>query len=244
MNDGTKCSVVRDLLPGYVENLTSEATNAFVAEHLAECAECRAAHRAMTGRLNGDEIRTQALLKNMKRRRTVRLVRMWGIALAALLALAVCLLPLPRHIRKTCQAVEWRCGDETHAVPRTVTISGYYMDYFFRQDCFDGSIVVEGYPVTEQALLGTSRFSGGTAFLAYYAQTEESGAEPGALQYFGQIMMTPNGESFAVLVYENHGWSSENGLVITGPAAGLGEAVELTRSLARKYAPGLAAVGV
>ena len=44
MNDETRCSVVRDLLPGYIDNLTSEQTNAFVKAHLAECAECRAVH--------------------------------------------------------------------------------------------------------------------------------------------------------------------------------------------------------
>ena len=42
MNDETRCSVVRDLLPGYIDNLTSEQTNAFVKAHLAACAECRA----------------------------------------------------------------------------------------------------------------------------------------------------------------------------------------------------------
>ena len=37
-----ECSIVRDLLPLYAEHITSEATNALVEEHLAECEACRA----------------------------------------------------------------------------------------------------------------------------------------------------------------------------------------------------------
>ena len=38
----TNCDVIRDLLPLYAEHITSEATNALVEEHLAECEVCRA----------------------------------------------------------------------------------------------------------------------------------------------------------------------------------------------------------
>ena len=36
------CDIIRDLLPLYAEHITSEATNALVEEHLAECEACRA----------------------------------------------------------------------------------------------------------------------------------------------------------------------------------------------------------
>ena len=38
----TNCDIIRDLLPLYAEHITSEATNALVEEHLAECEACRA----------------------------------------------------------------------------------------------------------------------------------------------------------------------------------------------------------
>lgn len=38
----TNCDIIRDLLPLYAEHITSEATNALVEEHLAECEVCRA----------------------------------------------------------------------------------------------------------------------------------------------------------------------------------------------------------
>lgn len=37
----TNCDIIRDLLPLYAEHITSEATNALVEEHLAECEACR-----------------------------------------------------------------------------------------------------------------------------------------------------------------------------------------------------------
>ncbi len=36
----TNCDIIRDLLPLYAEHITSEATNALVEEHLAECEVC------------------------------------------------------------------------------------------------------------------------------------------------------------------------------------------------------------
>ena len=36
----TECSVVRDLLPLYVENMVSPETAQFISDHLKECSEC------------------------------------------------------------------------------------------------------------------------------------------------------------------------------------------------------------
>ena len=38
----TECSVVRDLLPLYVEDMVSTETAQYVKSHLAECPECQA----------------------------------------------------------------------------------------------------------------------------------------------------------------------------------------------------------
>jgi hypothetical protein len=37
-----KCEIIRDLLPSYVDGLTSEVSNEAVEEHLAQCEDCRA----------------------------------------------------------------------------------------------------------------------------------------------------------------------------------------------------------
>lgn len=43
------CAIVRDLLPSYVEGLTSRETSQAVEAHLDTCPDCAACHRAMTG---------------------------------------------------------------------------------------------------------------------------------------------------------------------------------------------------
>ena len=44
----TECSVVRDLLPLYVENMVSPETAQYVKSHLAECPECQAELESLT----------------------------------------------------------------------------------------------------------------------------------------------------------------------------------------------------
>ena len=41
------CKIVQDLLPNYIENLTSEETNTFIEEHLTECDNCKKIYESM-----------------------------------------------------------------------------------------------------------------------------------------------------------------------------------------------------
>ena len=36
------CELVKDLLPSYVDGLTSDETNEFIESHVKECPECKA----------------------------------------------------------------------------------------------------------------------------------------------------------------------------------------------------------
>lgn len=47
MTDKLRCEIVKDLLPGYVEGLTSNVTNEAVKEHLQNCAKCTEAYERM-----------------------------------------------------------------------------------------------------------------------------------------------------------------------------------------------------
>ena len=41
------CKIVQDLLPNYIENLTSEETNSYIKEHLEKCEECKKIYENM-----------------------------------------------------------------------------------------------------------------------------------------------------------------------------------------------------
>ena len=89
------CEVVRDLLPSYVDGLTSETTNQLVNGHLEGCVPCRAALDAMrapgTEPAEESEKEIDYLKKN---RRSNRAVVLWSIVGVLLAVLAVGLLRL------------------------------------------------------------------------------------------------------------------------------------------------------
>ena len=45
MNKELQCNIVNDLLPLYMDDLTSEETNSFIKKHLEECQNCQNEYR-------------------------------------------------------------------------------------------------------------------------------------------------------------------------------------------------------
>ena len=84
------CEVVRDLLPSYVDGLTSETTSALVEAHLDSCSDCRAALSVMRvpePQISPEEKKEVDFLKKNKRRnRRIALVSLFT-ALALLVGL-------------------------------------------------------------------------------------------------------------------------------------------------------------
>lgn len=85
--DKLPCEVVRDLLPSYVDALTSETTNRLVEEHVETCAPCRAALDAMRAPEKrppeGERGEIDYLRKNKRRNRAVVLLSLAGALLLA-----------------------------------------------------------------------------------------------------------------------------------------------------------------
>lgn len=83
MNEANNCDVVRDLLPGYIDNVLSNTGNELVKKHLGECGECHKIYMEMKDS-NGkddlsayDTIAVDGLKKIQKR--TMRLKMTIGI---------------------------------------------------------------------------------------------------------------------------------------------------------------------
>ena len=76
MKNDLTCGVVRDLLPSYVEGLTSEETNRAVEAHLASCPDCAARRDAMAApeETAAEQSREVDYLKAVKRRSGRRVV--------------------------------------------------------------------------------------------------------------------------------------------------------------------------
>jgi predicted anti-sigma-YlaC factor YlaD len=58
MKSNLKCEVVRDILPLYVDNLTSEVTNKEIEKHLNECKECKGVELMMRNEIVNEQAKT------------------------------------------------------------------------------------------------------------------------------------------------------------------------------------------
>ena len=90
MKNDLTCAVVRDLLPSYVEGLTSEETNRAVESHLSACPDCMARKNAMAAPAEPAETAEQSrevdYLKTVRRKSGRRVVIAVACTLAVILA--------------------------------------------------------------------------------------------------------------------------------------------------------------
>lgn len=85
------CEVVRDLLPSYVDGLTSDMTTDLVRQHLDTCPACRARWTAMDAPEVEPAADTREIDFLKKNRRKNRRVVLWSAVGAALLVIALLL---------------------------------------------------------------------------------------------------------------------------------------------------------
>lgn len=60
MNKKLQCNIVNDLLPLYMDDLTSEETNSFIKKHLEECQNCQNEYRTFKAELSNSANRNNA----------------------------------------------------------------------------------------------------------------------------------------------------------------------------------------
>lgn len=221
------CSIVEDLLPGYVDNMTKPDTTAFVDAHLTECESCRRVCRAMSGTLPAQAVEAEKIVRKLQSVHRRKLMLRWGIVGVLLLIAAVCLLPLPRYIDVEHQGLQWRLGTPDYAEPRTVSINGTYYDYLFRRDTFSGFIRVEGYPLTDKAVLSCIIEKGHYGFCSYMG-------DDGMATSIGSQLMQPDGSEIMLLISEDGHWDGKGGLMLTAPSTTREEAVAMANRLAKE----------
>lgn len=61
------CKIVKDLLPGYIDKITSEETNKFIEEHLKECDSCKKYYEEMNSEIEKEAVKDTELVKEIKK---------------------------------------------------------------------------------------------------------------------------------------------------------------------------------
>ena len=93
MNKQYTCDVIFDLLPLYIDGMTSGETAKVVEEHLKECEVCRQMYEEMTGEIDFSpaEQKKKSRRHRYKKKSTARMVIL-GYILFLLLVMALCVL--------------------------------------------------------------------------------------------------------------------------------------------------------
>lgn len=157
MKNDLTCAVVRDLLPSYVEGLTSEETDRAVDAHLAQCADCTARKRAMTEpemppeqAETAKEVDYLKKVKRRNRRRVLLAVFSVVLVIAAGLAAKIYLIGTPAQSQTyTLRAY----ADEDNVLH--LVIDGLSKDYAYRNwetETQDGVVTVSSRMVTASPL--------------------------------------------------------------------------------------------
>jgi len=84
------CNIVKDLLPSYIDEITSEETNKEIAEHLDSCSECTNVYKRMKGDdtpIIVPETKEIDYLKKIKRKSKLTTILITGATILAILAL-------------------------------------------------------------------------------------------------------------------------------------------------------------
>ena len=104
MKNNLTCELVEDLMPSYIDGLTSEVTNNAVREHLAHCDKCKAKLENMKepyaqGKIEAEKKEIDFLKKT--RRRNIKAVIFSIISVVLVAAIAFCTLPYMESERLT-----------------------------------------------------------------------------------------------------------------------------------------------
>lgn len=102
MKNNLTCEVVEDLMPSYIDSLTSEVTNKAVREHLSQCDKCKNKLENMKEPYSEDKIeREKKEIDFLKKNRRKNIRTIICSLVAVVLVVAVAVTSLPYMIRNT-----------------------------------------------------------------------------------------------------------------------------------------------
>ena len=225
-----RCNIVGDLLPLYVDGLTSEDSGQFIEEHVAGCPACRALLEQMRAPLETEqsqEFSNFLAAMRRRRRRTVLLSALAGLVVCVLLA-CVLWLNVPRTADLAVQSVAFRVSDGASELT-TLRISGSWTPDWFggAEATFTGSVSVDSLPGTDPAThsVGALKFgdvSLGGHLAITFISTVATDTEPARLT--GSLRLYYHEETGTVLVYYMDHEEEQNDWMIVSDCASEAEA--------------------
>lgn len=136
------CSIIRDILPLYIDDVVSAGTRVSVEGHLSHCENCRKECEKLSQNVvMADNAAVRLQEANPLRALKKRIQRIRALAVAALLVLILLLaVPLPVRVDRTLSGILWKSGDGQWQEECQVTVDGWYYRYLMRDNIFKGNI--------------------------------------------------------------------------------------------------------
>ena len=102
MKSNRDCKIVEDLLPNYIEGLTSEVTNYFIEEHIQSCEHCQEVIKAMQEQINAEKVDGKEEIDylkkiNRKTKKTERIATI-SIIISVLLFIIIAFPIFPKYV--------------------------------------------------------------------------------------------------------------------------------------------------
>lgn len=90
MNNTNICKIVQDLLPNYIEQLTTSETNLFIEDHLKDCPECKSLYNTMIDGETIHKTHNQVSIKFMKKYRNI----LYSTLVSCIIFIAISTIPM------------------------------------------------------------------------------------------------------------------------------------------------------
>ncbi|MCM1063633.1 MAG: zf-HC2 domain-containing protein [Eubacterium sp.] len=224
MMNEINCSIIKDLLPLYIDDVVSAETRGFMEAHLAHCETCRQEYEKLSQNAAVADnaavrLREAAPLRSLKK----RLQRKRALLVsAALILLILAIVPLPVRISRTLDGVRWEGGTGQPLEECRVTVDGWYYRYLLKDSFFKGDI---SFTTAE----GTVSYHVPNVTLGRDAMYRDRGgsatvydAAPNRMRALGYLAVTGN---FKEIFIRSEEWN------FAAPAENLEEALELAGEL-------------
>jgi len=114
MSEKKECKIIQDLLPNYIENLTSIQTNEYIEEHIASCKECKGNLENMQNEIvtdtkgkNKKEVKYMKKYRNKMRILSFILLIIFSVFIGATIRKAIILANLAQKAEETVKSTNY-----------------------------------------------------------------------------------------------------------------------------------------
>ncbi len=172
-----ECSIVRDLLPLYVEQMVSAETGGFVKAHLVECTECREEYEQMKEvqvgqegkrgpeeKENKEAVAPLVTIQRKLRKQKIKTILCTGLFLVALFVSAFALLSIPAYFPYEADLFTIKDnGDESITITFDERVTEYRCEADAYGDLEEGAgEATRNYQITAWSSLWSKWFSKGS----------------------------------------------------------------------------------